>query len=265
VFGRKGFTLIELLVVIAIISLLMGILLPTLSRVKRQVKAVVCRAKLDQWGKIWYLWLGDNEQFFGDDIDWVENFEKYYIDREMLFCPMATKTQAEGGPHPFQAWTRSNNSPNLLLPGSDDIPTGSYGLNLWVTENEGGGRDLPHANNGNDLWKTPNVKGAVEIPLFLDCSKFENISPYHWDIPPQYDGQPQKHEDDEMRRCCINRHDGFVNVLYMDFHADKAGLKQLWELKWKKNWYTDQDGNIDMEPPTWPEWMRGFKDYSQAD
>jgi prepilin-type N-terminal cleavage/methylation domain-containing protein len=49
----KGFTLIELLVVIAIIALLMSILMPALSRVKKQARTVACLSKLKQWG-LWF-------------------------------------------------------------------------------------------------------------------------------------------------------------------------------------------------------------------
>ena len=58
---KKGFTLIELLVVIAIIAVLMGILMPALTRVKEQAREISCRANLRQYGVVQNMYLADNE------------------------------------------------------------------------------------------------------------------------------------------------------------------------------------------------------------
>jgi hypothetical protein len=57
-------------------------------------------------------------------------------------------------------------------------------------------------------------------------------------------------EDEEMKRCCINRHSYKVNASFLDLSVKTIELKCLWNLKWHKKWKSDAfpDGG-------WPEWM----------
>jgi len=66
-----------------------------------------------------------------------------------------------------------------------------------------------------------------------------------------------------MDRNCVNRHGGFVNCLMADWSVKKTGLKELWTLKWSRGFKINgawtSAGNVN--PDSWPEWMRHFKDY----
>ena len=58
---RRGFTLVELLVVIAIIALLMGILMPALSRVRQLAFRLTCGTNLSGIGKAMLVYANDYE------------------------------------------------------------------------------------------------------------------------------------------------------------------------------------------------------------
>ncbi|MGE5611342.1 MAG: type II secretion system protein [Bacillota bacterium] len=59
--GRNAFTLVELLVVIGIIAILMGILLPMMSKVRGQADRTTCQAQLRDVGAAFTMYMTDSK------------------------------------------------------------------------------------------------------------------------------------------------------------------------------------------------------------
>ena len=266
---QKGFTLIELLVVIAIIAVLLAILLPALRRVKEQGRMIKCLGTLRQWNLIASMYTEANDGKFWDSDPgtpaywWMRYLEQPYKSwktNELWFCPSATKPlfDEHGNTAPtfniFNAWGIFTGN-NL----SEWGIAGSYGINGYcliprsATTYEGG-VSVEHG------WKTAGGRGASYVPWFIEALRF--------DLWPLETHAPAANEfaawsGNNMARCCINRHEGFLNAAFMDWSVRKVGLKELWTLKWHKTFdisgpYTLAGG---VQSSDWPEWVRRFKDY----
>jgi len=252
--SHKAFTLIELLVVISIIALLMAILMPALSRAKDETKAVICLSNLHQWGLIFHFYTSDYRGLFpanaGGSQNWVGLCPKYVTNMKIWLCPKAKKTQAQGARQPFVAhehWLGIN---------------GSYGLNDWVLSTWPGISE----EDQRILWTTPNVRGAARAPMFLDSSIMYLANPRETNPPPAYEGDvvyATGSASGEMKRFCVNRHNEHSNAVFLDFAAARLGLKQLWTLKWHRQFDTGGPWTTagGATPDDWPHWMRNMKDY----
>ncbi|MGD8499791.1 MAG: type II secretion system protein [Phycisphaerales bacterium] len=277
----KGFTLIELLVVIAVIALLMAILLPALQRVRKQAKAVVCQANLRQWGTTVALYVEGNQGRLPRDVLAGYRFligsvvssddpnvpePLHPVDTEgIACCPMAvrcgkvpfthsnvsTGTRVEGWwGSTFEAWEITSPAPPFR---------GSYGLNEWLFHQHYRFDTpvplrLPFRLPYTDIF---SIRGRAQIPLLLDSTGPLGL-PDDVSGPPRFPGFGFG-----MAPFCINRHNGHVNGLFLDWSVRKIGLKELWTLKWyaefdTANRWTRAGG---VQPEDWPRWMRNFKDY----
>jgi len=157
---------------------------------------------------------------------------------KMRLCPMAIKPasdlfskedylaldlpQSHGGT--FLAWVAWWDGP--------DAVRASYGQNAWQYwgqySREGISGDFPR--------KTLDVRGAGRFPLMLD-STHNLTGSVGIELPPARDAIPLGPVDSPMKSC-INRHNGGVNALFLDWSVRKVGLKELWTLKWYRQYDT---------------------------
>lgn len=83
---------------------------------------------------------------------------------------------------------------------------------------------------------------------------------------PRATTEPPPYEDASggaMAEFCDARHGSATNGFFMDWSVRKVGLKELWTLKWHREYdttgpWTKQGGAL---PEDWPQWMKRFRDY----
>jgi len=288
---QSAFTLIELLVVISVIAILLSVLLPALTKAKNAAAAVVCQTRQKQWGVALQLYTTDFKGTYEPgpggfpvgqpERRWMELLLPYYTadqkgkdtaSAQIRLCPKATIPQFDQqgkqtrAAQPFTAWGIFAGDNTFQMEGH----YGSFGMNWWLCNNtrtQVGANFYPGATNLSKLWRrAENVKTPFQVPAFADASYY-GFWPEQYDFPPQnmQDVIPARgnlHYPDGIKRVCVNRHDKYTMMVFVDGSAQKIPLRRLWNLKWHRNYDTSSMRSGKPFPsfstPQQGEWMSGF-------
>ncbi len=238
----SGFTLIELLVVIAIIALLMGILMPALSRARKQAFSAACMANLKQWGLVMKMYTDGNDGKYWVDYGhdprgvWMPVLRAHYGDvGDFRLCP-ATKRQSDSGyGNADEYW-----GPLMEEHGFRPEDYGSYGINHWLNQPMAGWEGWRGHRAWH--WMREPARYASDVPVLGDCAWY-GANPFDLEsggdesaVPPSDDWNRTnpKEWSYNMARFCMKRHARAINLLFADGSVRKVRLPDLWSLKWHR-------------------------------
>jgi len=228
----SGFTLIELLVVIAIIAVLAAILFPVFAQARERARAASCLSNLKQLGLATMMYVQDYDgkyfarsEYPGDSYpgsttpstyvySWVPPKDEsqdntwfmrpYLKSRQIFYCPSYSKADNPSLPEP---------------------PVG-YAYNLVA--------GVPHTYAGVDVLSESLIQEPASMVAFVDSTWPVNVYPassgnFYVSFCRQLTGT-------SYNQCATadrfyGRHNGGVNVAYMDGHAKWAKVTALYNNK----------------------------------
>ncbi len=230
----KAFTLIELLVVISIIALLVSILMPALSKARNSAKDVMCLTNLKtmQLASIMYTEANEGkmpEYSYGSGL-WVNKLTKYMdeIDEARMCHRTKARLEKMEDIKSYQYGT-AKKSWVWYWDGMDIAEEGCYSINGWFYSN---------LNSLDPLKKYKDysqVKMTSLTPVFADSKWLDSKVEDTDSCPAGFNllGSDTTSAGG-MSRYLIDRHDGKINVGFVDGSQRPVELKNLWALKWHK-------------------------------
>jgi prepilin-type N-terminal cleavage/methylation domain-containing protein/prepilin-type processing-associated H-X9-DG protein len=230
-YRKQAFTLIELLVVIAIIALLMGILMPALSRVREQARKITCLSNMNQMGLAVSVYLLESDYRLPpsscnceDPNDhWLHILSDYTREQLLFQCP------SDKGKN-FIDWNKPLNE-------QKDSRYSSFAVNALLDPvHYRYGVTINQYNNVTKIRKTMYCIWISEAPDTESFNLADHIHPETWEGSIDYAKQS----------IAWDRHKGTSNYLFADGHAEPLAFEQTYQWPGTCYWYPEA-------APKWPD------------
>ena len=240
---------------------------------RKHAKEIVCRSHLRQWYLAMCEFTDDNDGNFwagwnGAAITqtewWIAALRDYHGDIDRIrCCPTAIDLEYDivdgaevPGPgydkQPFRTWGKSL----WLASITGHIEWGSYGLNAWIEDT-----NLDYFEQSYWWRNISNITTPDTVPFLLD-GQWVDAWPEPWHAPPPAE-DTYWGATSHFVRILQNRHNEAESCAFMDGTIRRVGLKELWTLKWHRQYDTEGPWTLagGVPPTAWPEWMQDMQDY----
>lgn len=237
---RRGFTLVELLVVVAVIALLIGLLLPALSRARHAAQAAMCLANIrsleiaqiayanDYDGQLVMYGFGHGGTDLAPALSWL-NVLRPYGD-----SAMDTKSPLDTSPY----WTVEMGGTGQTAPGTSPARNrvSSYGLNEYVTPKPPFDPANPMRTPVDRLHKVKNPTATSQFVMMAFMGEFaasDHVHSGEWWIDESLPEAPAALASEQVQTNAVAGRTGTAeakaNYGFLDGHAATMTFGEMYE------------------------------------